>query len=166
MQRKKIAVVLVMLIVAASAIMIAVASTGTGNTQTWEKTFEVKKPEVTAKITIGNNKIVGYPVKIWVSLRVQVPSEENQTKFWNRRICHCNESIYSINGTYSADLLWFNTTANQWQQVKILQPEINVTITCRWHTNTYVFTPTLEGQYKVVVTFTTNSETQTFTSED
>jgi hypothetical protein len=163
MQRKRVAVVLVMLI-AASAIMAAVASTGT--TQTWEKTFEVKKPEVTAKIKIGNDKIVGYPAKIWVFLRVQAPSEEDHTKCWDHEVKHCNESIYNINGTYAANLLWLNTTDNQWQQLKTLQPEINVTITCRWYTSIYVFTPTQEGQYKVVVTFTTNSETQTFTSGD
>lgn len=163
MQRRRVAVVLAVLI-AASAIVAAVASTGT--TLTWEKTFEVKKPEITAKIKIGDDKIVGYPVKIWVSLRIQALSEENHTECGDHDTEHCNESIYSINGTYAANLLWLNTTDNQWQLLKILQPEINVTITCRWYTSTYVFTPTQEGQYKVVVTFTTDSETQTFTSGD
>jgi hypothetical protein len=163
MQRKRVIIVLAMLITA-GVILTAVASTGT--MLTWEKTFEVKKPEITAKIKISNDRIVGYPVKIWVSLRIQAPSEESHTECWNHYKERCNETIYSINGTYAADLFWLNTTANQWQQLKTLQPEINVTITCRWYTNIYIFTPTQEGQYKVVVTFTTDSETQTFTSGD
>ena len=163
MQRKRVIVVLAMLI-AASAIMTAVAINS--STLTWEKTFEVKKPEITAKIKIGDDRIVGYPVKIWVSLRIQAPSEENHTECWDHDTKHCNESIYSINGTYAANLFWLNTTDNQWQQLKTLQPETNVTITCRWYTNIYFFTPTQEGQYKIVVTFTTDSETTTFTSGD
>jgi hypothetical protein len=163
MQRRRIAVVLAMLI-AASAIMAVVASTG--STLTWEKTFEVKRPEITAKIKIGDDRIAGYPVKIWVSLRIQLPSLENHDDCKDDYIQHCNESIYRVNGTYAADLFWLNTTDNQWQHLMILQPETNVTITCRWYTSTYVFTPTQEGQYKVVVTFAMDSETKTFTSED
>lgn len=170
MQTRKVAVVLAVLM-AASAIMTVVASTG--STLTWEKTFEVKRPEITAKIKIGDDRIVGYPVKIWVSLRIQLPSEEDHDDCKNDHddcgddyIHHCNESVYRVNGTYAADLFWLNTTDNLWQHLEILQPETNVTITCRWYTSTYVFTPTQEGQYKVVVTFTTDSETETFTSED
>jgi hypothetical protein len=163
MQRKRLIIILTTLI-AASAIMTAVAINSA--TQTWEQTFEVTKPQVTARIKIGNDRIVGYPVKIWVFLRVQGPFEENYIDCWNYATKHCNESIYSINGTYSVDLLWFNVTDSQWQQLKILQPETNVTITCRWYTYMYIFTPMQEGQYKVVVTFTTDSETQTFTGGD
>jgi len=161
MQTRKAAVVLAMLIVA-GAIMTAVASTSP--TLTWEKTFEVKRPEITAKIKIGDDRIVGYPVKVWVSLRIQLPSEEDHDECRSNDIEHCNESIYCVNGTYAADLFWLNTTDNQWQPLKILQPETSVTITCRWYTSTYVFTPMQEGQYKVVVTFTTDSETKIFTS--
>jgi hypothetical protein len=163
MQTRKIAVFLALLI-AASAVMTAVASTG--STLTWEKTFEVKKPEVTARIKIGDDRIVGYPVKIWVSLRVQLPFEEDHGDCKKDSTCHYNESMYQINGTYAADLFWLKATDDQWQLVETLQSETNVTITCRWYTSNYVFTPTQEGQYKVVVTFTTDSETQTFTSED
>ena len=163
MQRRRIAVVLAILM-AASAIMSVVASTGP--TLTWEKTFEVKRPEITAKIKIGEDRIVGYPVKIWVSLSIQLPSEEDHDDCKNDYIQHCNESIYRVNGTYAANLFWHNTTDDQWQHLMILQPETNVTITCRWFMSTYVFTPTQEGQYKVVVTFTAGSETKTFTSED
>jgi hypothetical protein len=163
MQRRRVVLVLALLI-AASAIMAAVASNGT--TLTWEKTFEVKRPEIAAKIKIGDDRIVGYPVKIWVSLRIQLPSEKDQNDCKNDNIQHYNESIYRVNGTYAADLFWLNTTDNQWQHLEVLQPEMNVTITCRWYTSTYVFTPTQEGQYKVVVTFTTDSETTTFTSGD
>jgi hypothetical protein len=163
MQTRKIALVLAILI-AASAIITALASTS--STLTWEKTFEVKKPEITAKIKIGEDRIVGYPVKIWVSLRIQLSFEEDHDDCKDDYIQHCNESIYNVNGTYTADLFWLNTTDNQWQHLMVFQPETNVTITCRWYTSTYVFTPTQEGQYKVVVTFTTDSETKTFTSED
>jgi hypothetical protein len=162
MQTRKVAVVLA-IVIAASAIMTALASTG--STLTWEKTFEVKKPEITAKIIIGDNRIVGYPVKIWVSLRIQLPIEKNHDDCKDGYVQYCNESIYSVNGTYTADLFWLNATDNQWLHLKVLQPETNVTITCRWYTSTYVFTPTQEGQYKVVVTLTTDSETETFTSE-
>lgn len=161
MQTKKVAVVLAILI-AAGTIMTALASTG--STLTWEQTFEVKKPEITAKIKIGDNRMVGYPVKIWVSLRIQLPSEEDHDDCKDGYIQHCNESIYNVNGTYAADLFWLNATDSNWQHLEVLQPETNVTITCRWYTSTYVFTPTQEGQYKVVVTFTTGSETETFTS--
>lgn len=165
MQRRKVAVILALLI-ATSAIMTAVAATG--STLIWEKTFEVKKPEITAKIRIGDDRIVGFPVKIHVSLRIQIPSNEDQGNHEDDSAKHCDAPInqVSINGTYAANLLWLNTTDNQWQQLKILQPETNVTITSRWYTNTYVFTPMAEGQYKVVVTFSTDSETKTFTSGD
>ena len=163
MQRQKAIAVLAVLI-AASAIMTAVAIDS--STYTWEETFEVKKPEITAKIKIGDCRIVGCPVKISVSLRVQAPCEENRSNCCDHDRKHCSESICSINGTYTADLLWLNTTDDQWQNLKVLQPETNMTITCRWCTNVYFFTPTEEGQYKVVVTFTTDSETQTFTNED
>lgn len=163
MQTKRVAVLLAILI-AASAIMTVVASTS--STLTWEKTFEVKKPEIAAKIKIGDDRIVGYPVKIWASLRVKLPLEEDHDDCKNDHTQHCNESVYRVNGTYTADLFWLNATDSIWQHLKVLQQETNVTITCRWYTNTYVFTPTQEGQYKVVVTFTTDSETETFTSED
>jgi len=162
-QTKKIALVLAILI-AASAIITAVASTG--STLTWEKTFEVTKPEVTAKIKIGNDRIVGYPVKISVSLRIQPPSGKDHDGCEDCHMQYGNESVYRINGTYAANLFRLNATDNQWQHLLILQPETNVTITCRWYASTYVFAPTEEGQYKVVVTFTTDSETKTFTSED
>jgi len=163
MQKKRLIMVLVTLI-AACAIMTAVAMNST--TLTWEKTFEVTKPQITAKINIGNYRIVGFPMKITVSLRIQIPFLQNYTKCWDHEMKHCNESIYSINGTYSVNLLWFNATDNQWQLLETLQSETNVTITCRWYTNIYFFAPTMEGQYKVVVTFTTDSETQIFTSGD
>ena len=35
-----------------------------------------------------------------------------------------------------------------------------------WFTKTYTFIPSMEGEYKVVVTFTTETETLNFSSED
>lgn len=163
MQRRRAVLVLAVLI-AASTIMTAMASTST--TLTWEKTFEVKNPEITAKILIGNPKIVGYPLTIWVSLRVQVPFEGDHHECKDNSLEDCNMSLYSVNGTYAANLFWLNATDNQWQLLQVLQNDTNVTLTCRWYTNTYVFTPMQIGQYKVVVTFTTDTATQTFTSED
>lgn len=36
---------------------------------TWEKTFEVGEPEVECEIEIGNQRIIGCPVTVWVSLK-------------------------------------------------------------------------------------------------
>lgn len=177
MQRKRIALALA-LVIAASTIMVAVANNG--STLTWEKTFEVTKPEVTAFIKIGENRIVGYPVKILVALRVQPPPVMNRTDYKDdfeddddhesdhecddEFVPRCNVSIFRVNGTYAADLFWLNATDNQWQHLMVLQSPTNVTVTCRMLMNTYFFTPTQEGQYKVVVAFTTDTGTKNFTS--
>ena len=31
---------------------------------TWEKTFEVKKPEIECELEVGDHRIVGCPVKV------------------------------------------------------------------------------------------------------
>ena len=157
----KLAALLTVLI-ATSVIATVVATTGT--TLTWSKTFKVTSPEIAANIMIGNVTIIGYPVNISVALRIQVPSSGNIT----------------IKGNYTASLFWLNKTAThdderhsechwqqgQWQLVYTFPSETNATVTTNWQTFTNTtYTPTLAGQYKVVVTFATNSEVQTFTSE-
>jgi len=161
MKMKKVTALLTVLI-AASVIATVVATTG--NTLTWSKTFNVTSPQIAANIQIGNVTIIDHPVSITVALRIQVPSSGNIT----------------IKGNYTASLFWLNTTAHddndchsehhwqhgEWQQVYTFPSETNVTLTTSWQTFTNTtYTPTLEGQYKVVVTFTTDSEVQTFTSE-
>ena len=155
----KLAVLLTVLI-ATSVIATVVATTGT--TLTWSKTFKVTSPEIAANIMIGNVTIIGYSVNISVALRIQSPSSGSIT----------------IKGNYTASLFWLNTTTRestsercwkqgQWQQVYAFLSETNVTLTTSWQTFTNTtYTPTQVGQYKVVVTFTTNSEVQTFSSED
>ena len=147
-------------LIAASVIATVVATTGT--TLTWSKTFSVTSPEIAANIQIGNVTIIGYNVSILVALRIQSPSSGSIT----------------IKGNYSASLFWLNTTTHesasecywkqgQWQQVYTFPSETNVTLTTSWQTFTNTtYTPTQVGQYKVVATFTTNSEVQTFSSED
>jgi len=163
MKMRKIAILLTVLI-AASVIAAVFASSAT--TLTWSKIFKVTSPKITANIHIGNLTIVGYPVNISVALRIQAPSLSNIT----------------IKGNYTASLFWFNTTIvsggmqsqcnrlpteGQWQQVYNFPSETNVTLTTSWQTFTNAtYTPTQEGRYKVVVTFTTNSTVQKFTSGD
>ena len=165
MKMKKIAIILAVLI-AAGAIATAVASTE--NTLTWEKTFTVTSPQIAANIKIGEPRIVGYPVNIMVSLRVNVPGVPNQCKDHDDddHSASVQMSNITVNGTYAANLLMLNTTSSMWQKFESLQTPTNVTLTVRWYTNNYVFTPTQTGQYKVQVTFTTANGTQTFTSQD
>jgi hypothetical protein len=166
MKMKKIAIILAVLI-AAGAIATAVAATE--NTLTWEKTFTVTSPQIAANIKIGEPRIVGYPVNIMVSLRLKVPGLPNQCKDHDDKDDHpapAQMSNITVNGTYAANLLMLNTTSSMWQQFKTLQAPTNVTLTVNWYTNSYVFTPTETGQYKVQVTFTTANGTQTFTSQD
>jgi hypothetical protein len=169
MKRKSLFTILTALIIASIAAS-AVAISGT--TYTWEKTFEVTKPEIECEIKIGNCRIIGCPVKIWVFLKLDngcgqccwrgyEDRWENKCDDWKEPCKFC-----SINGTYSADLHWWNETSQDWQHVKQLQEETNITISCWKHRETYTFTPEHEGQYKVVVTFTADSETYNFTSED
>jgi len=54
--------------VIAGVVLAAVATPGT--IYTWEKTFEVGKPEIECKIEIGDCRIVGCPVRVWVCLRL------------------------------------------------------------------------------------------------
>lgn len=162
MKRKKLLVLLPIVIVAA-IIVSGLAISGT--TYTWEKTFEVTKPEIEieCEIEIGDCRVVGCPVKIWVMMKL----EDECGKCWHK----CKEEwrdkcCCQINGTYSVDLYWWNETQEDWQHLMYLQEQTNVTLTCWKHIETYTFVPTMEGEYKVVVTFATETETLTFSNED
>ena len=175
MKRKSLFTILTTLILASIAAS-AVAISGT--TYTWEKTFEVTKPKIECKIKIDDCRIIGCPVKVWVFLKLNDGCGKccwhESDDLWENECddfeeeCECKENCNccSINGTYSADLHWWNETSQDWQHVTQLQEETNITISCWKHIETYVFIPEWEGEYKVVVMFTVDSETYNFTSED
>ncbi|MDH5437735.1 MAG: hypothetical protein OEX76_02410 [Candidatus Bathyarchaeota archaeon] len=157
-----------------------------GTTYTWEKTFDVKKPEIECEIEVGDKRIVGCPVYVWVSLNLEDGWKDSCWNNWKDncddddcKSCSKNwkgnhdddyEDLWEcgcyVNGTYSAHLYWYNGTSAEWQHVKHLQEETNITLTCYKHTWTYTFVPMWEGSYKVVVMFAMDSEVCTFTNED
>lgn len=170
MKRKSLFTFLTTLILASIAAS-AVAISGT--TYTWEKTFEVTKPKIECEIEIGDCRIVGCPVKVWIYLKLDDAREEccwrECEDRWEHECDDCDEEHWgscSINGTYSASLYWWNETTEDWQHVEQLQEETNITIGCWKYMQTYNFIPEFEGQYKVVVMFTADSETYNFTSEE
>ena len=178
MQRRSLLVLLATVIIA-SVVVGGVALSGT--VYTWEKTFEVKKPEIECIIHIGDCKIVGCPANVWVCLKLEGCGHCCLLKFddalkpycecdW-RNDCYddcidCCKCCCRVNGTYSVYLYWWNETSEEWEHVKHLQEEINITVTCCWCIHGYTFIPRWEGEYKVVVTFATDSEICTFTNED
>lgn len=162
MQRRSLLVVLAAVVIA-SVIVGTIALSDT--TYTWEKTFEVKKPEIECEIEVGDHRIVGCPVKVWVCLKLE-------DCCWEKRKDDCDdhracwECGCEVNGTYSVHLHWYNETSEEWQHVTHLQEETEIVLKCRKNTYTYMFMPQWEGEYKVVVTFAVESETYNFTSED
>jgi len=196
MQRKSLLVILVAAVIT-SVVVATIATSGTTNT--WEKTFDVSKPEIQCEIKISNYRAVGYPVRIWVFLKMGNESgefrwhewinhwegehndgeDEDRRYCWRERYNHwvhilddCKnrseflKDTYNINGTYSAQLYWWNETSEEWQHVMYLQEETNITITCFSYIETYTFIPDNEGEYKVEITFETDSETYNFTNEN
>ena len=185
MKRRSLLVLLAVSVIAGLMVCaIAVSNT----TYTWEKTFEVKEPEIECKIEIGDNRIIGCPVRIWVCLRLNSScddcwchgwkeelddDQEDNCKEW-RHGFECdnllpipiNECCCHVNGTYSAHLYWWNQTSEDWDHLMDLQEDTNVTLTCGRYMRMYSFIPKMEGEYKVVVNFTVDSETYTFTNED
>ena len=175
MKRRSLLVVLAATVIA-GVVLAAMATPGT--IYTWEKTFEVGKPEIECKIEIGDCRIVGCPVRVWVCLRLDGGcwgewkdecDYDWEGKFGDDDKC-CGhpymECGCQVNGTYSAHLYWWNETLGDFQHVMHLQEETNVTITCWKHFWAYTFTPMWEGEYKVVVTFEVESEIYNFTNED
>ncbi len=170
------------------AFIVVLAATATpGTIYTWEKTFEVKKPEIECEIEVGDHRVVGCPVKVWVCLKLEDCSwGEWKDQFdddWDDACDDCpdckdewdedwkdNNDRWKcgccINGTYSVHLYWYNETSEDFQHVMHLQEEINITLTCFKHMETYTFIPEWKGEYKVVVTFAVDSETYNFTNED
>jgi hypothetical protein len=180
MKRKKLLVLLPTLII---AFMILGSVAISGTTYTWEKTFEVTKPEIECEIEISDCRVVGCPVRIWVMLKLEDDcgkcwhewKEEWNSKGDDNWEDDCDDGedddwedkcCYQINGTYSVDLHWWNETHEDWHHLMYLQEETNITLN-RWkQIETHTFTPKMEGEYKVVVTFATETETISFSSED
>ncbi len=184
MKRRSLLVILAATVIA-GVVLAAVATPGT--IYTWEKTFEVNKPEIECEIEIGDHRIVGCPVKVWVCLKLEDCCwgewKDDWGDKWDDDECDdCWEGKFDddekccwppyvqcgcqVNGTYSAHLYWWNETLGDFQHVMHLQEETNITLTCWKHLWTYTFTPKWEGEYKVVVTFAVDSETYNFTNED
>lgn len=144
-----------------------------GTVYTWEKTFEVKKPEIKCRIEVGDHRVVGAPVKVWVCLRLgdgywaewKDEYDDHRDECVDHHEDHWEDGPY-VNGTYSVHLYWWNSTTEDWQHVMHLQEETNLTLTCYRHVETYTFVPMWEGKYKVVVTFAVDSEVYNFTNED
>jgi hypothetical protein len=158
------------LLLVATLASIIVSSIAIPNaTYTWEKTFEVKKPDVQCQIVVGECRIVGYPVKIWITLKLagcgDYDCHDDDCSDNCRKNCTSPVACH-LNGTYSAQLQWLNETSQEWQHVMYLETGKNITLTCKKHIETYAFTPMWEGKYKVVVTFTTSEGTSTFESDD
>lgn len=191
MQRRNL---IVLLAVAAIAGVVVVGLAASGTFYTWEKTFEVDKPEIECEIEIGDHRIVGCPVKVWIFLKLEDCCwddwedefdedwedhdddcmdredewDDDSDEEWDdwednhdRRECGCH-----INGTYSVHLYWWNQTSEDWEHLMHLQEDTNITLNCGRYMQTYAFVPNMVGEYKVVVNFTVDSETYTFTNVD
>ncbi len=191
MQRRSL-IVLLAVVAIASVVVVALATSGT--IYTWEKTFEVNKPEIECEIEIGDHRIVECPVKIWVFLKLEDCCWDDwEDKFddhWEDRHDDCRdlkdewdddsdekgddwednhdrwECGCQVNGTYSAHLYWWNQTSEDWEHLMHLQEDTNITLSCGRYMQMYWFVPKMVGEYKVVVNFTVDSETYTFTNED
>jgi hypothetical protein len=72
---------------------------------------------------------------------------------------------FSINGTYSAEVQFLNTTTAQWQHLLYLQEATNITLTNSGYEQSYTFTPEFEGKYNVEVTFTFDSTVYSFSGK-
>lgn len=179
MKRRSIFALLGIVVIASIAVSGLAIS---GTTYTWEKTFEVTKPEIECEIEISDHRIVGCPVKVWVMLKIgdcssgrcweqhewqdKCSEGKDQCHDWEDECDDCWKCDCEMNGTYSAHLNWWNETFGDWQHVMHLQDDMNITLDCWRHVETYTFVPMWEGEYKVVVMFTMHSETYAFSSED
>ncbi len=172
MKRRSIFALLSIAIIASIAVSSLAIS---GTTYTWEKTFEVTKPEIECEIEISDCRIVGCPVKVWVMLKIEACYSEDccERHEWQRKCSGCEDDYddcwkcdCEVNGTYASHLYWWNETFSDWQHVMHLADDMNITLGCWKHVETHSFVPMWEGEYKVVVMFTMHSETYAFSSED
>ena len=156
-RRKYLYALLIATVVVTSGCLVAAAANTI--TRQWVKHFWVRQPRlpVECEIEIEGPKVAGYPVNISVTLRIE-------------------DEIDSLSGNLTVDLYWYNLTchkwqgwhkwtANNWQHVATLLEKTEVTITQEEQTWLFTTTPERTGLYKVVVTFTTETGTETFTSE-
>jgi len=160
-RRKCLYALLITTIVLTSGCLVAAAANTI--TMQWVKHFWVSQPRppVICEIEIKGPKLVGYPVHINVTLKIE-------------------DAITTLSGNLTVNLYWCNwtypqwwewrdsdkwTTADMWQHVATLLPETNVTLTHEKQTWPLTYTPEWLGLYKVVVTFTTETGTETFTNE-
>jgi len=156
-RRKYLYALLIATVVVSSGCLVAAAVNTI--TMQWVKTFWVRQPRlpIECEIEIEEPKLVGYPVYINVTLAIE-------------------DEIDSVSGNLTVDLYWCNWTCNEWedwhertaenwQHVATLLEETNVTITQEGKTWACEYTPQWTGLYKVVVTFTTETGIETFTSE-
>lgn len=155
MNRKKyLYALLIATLVVSSGCLVAAATNAI--TMQWTKHFWVRQPRlpIECKIEIEDPKLVGYPVYVNVTLGTK--------------------DDIDISGNFTVDLYWNNWTwrewrgvhkwtADKWEYVDTLLEETDVIITQEGETWTCEYTPEWRGLYKVVVTFTT--ETEMFTSE-
>lgn len=172
MKRKKL---LTLLLVLVTAVIVRSGVAISGTTYTWEETFEVTKPKIECEIEISDCRVVGCPVKICVKLKLEDNCGRCWLDFKKDWDAKCNDDwedkrCYSISGTYSVQLYWWNGTQEDWHHLMYLQEEVNITLIGWKNIDTacrlFTFTPKMEGEYKVVVTFATDIETLSFSSED
>lgn len=105
----------------------------------WAKYFWVKEPRlpVECEIEIEGPKVVGYPVNINVTLRIEdqitsISGNLTVELYWHNRTCH------TLKG-------WQKWTADKWQYVDILLDETNVAITQEGETWICEYTPEWMG---------------------
>jgi len=154
-----------------------VAATADTITRQWVKHFWVREPRlpVECEIEIEGPKVAGHPVNISVTLRIEDEIDSlsgNLTVdlYWYNWTCHEWEGWYEGHDCHN----WHNWhnwhdchnwTANNWQHIATLLEETEVTITQEEQTWLFTTTPERTGLYKVVVTFTTETGTESFTSK-
>ena len=139
MQRRSLLVVLAAIVIA-SVVVGTIAISGT--IYTWEKTFEVKKPEIECEIEVGDDRIVGCPVKVWVCLKLEdgwKDCDDDWKDGWDDDHKDCWECCCQVNGTYSVHLYWYNETSEEWEHIMHLQDGLTVIHTVRISISVYLF---------------------------
>jgi hypothetical protein len=89
----------------------------------------------------------------------------DDVKIFEATIPSSHLTNFSINGSYSAEVQFLNTTNAQWQHLFYLQEATNITLTSAGYEQSYTFTPEFEGKYNVEVTFAFDSTVYTFSGK-